>query len=139
MLGMGDVDFPGCTGLGASLQGARLTEQKDIPESSRALGAKSQDIAWQRSQHTDWPSLFLNKDPVWSWSLAQGLREPPEPRVGFSLAQMGQRVTMKKCPRIPGVKMSYTESFLGAQDRETVSSPGGRAESWGVRRNYVHI
>lgn len=37
--GMDDADFTGWTGLGASLQGTRLTEgQKDVPESSRALG-----------------------------------------------------------------------------------------------------
>lgn len=36
--GMNDADFTGWTGLGALLQEARLTdEQKDIPESSRAL------------------------------------------------------------------------------------------------------
>jgi hypothetical protein len=66
---MGDVDFPRGQDLGASLQGARLTdEQKDIPESSRALGAQHQDIARQRSRHTNWPSLFLNRDPMWSWA-----------------------------------------------------------------------
>lgn len=90
------------------------------------MWAKHQDIAWQRSHHTDWPSLFLNRDPVWSWTQP---REPPEPRMGLWLAQVGQRLTVRKLPRIPGVKTSVHRVFPGAQDRRTVSSPRRRAES----------
>lgn len=57
---------------------------------------------------------------MWSWTQP---REPPEPRMGLWLAQVVQRLTVRRLPRIPGVK---TESFLGPRtEGQSAAQEGG--------------